>query len=474
MRADRCEGVRIVCFGKVDRNGSATVRRPRYRLIFPNSIAVIESKPVAYVFGIMLCLLAATPLLALGVGWLGPQLIGVGSAAMLMLLPSASETDVRRCITIFKPLLPTALLATAWMAFQLVPISTESIAHPIWRSAAAALADGLSGHISIDLGPTLRAIFSVLNLAALLFSTAVLTRGRDRAEIILLSLCIITTFIALVLIALRSLASLTPLSEARPAFGAITALGVILNATFALRALQHHETRAQDEPRQARKYMYQAAMGLFAALLCLLALALSAHHTVLMAAAVGLIILALVFSIRRLNLSPGTATAVAATAFVAYCSLIALQFAGNTDDNPLLQFSHPESADAGAAVSRMLSDTRWSGTGIGSYRALAGIYRDAAGLPGPIPVNTITSIVLEWGYVGTLLIAGLLLQLLIVLLRGALSRGRDSFYASGAAACVLAVTLQTFCDASLTEVSVQVLTAITIGLGLSQTVGLRA
>lgn len=433
-----------------------------------------ESTPVAYIFGIMLCLLAATPVLALGVGWLGPQLIGVGSTAMLVLLPSTSETDARRCIVIFKPLLPTALLTTAWMAFQLIPVPVESIAHPIWRSAAAALADGLSGHISIDLGSTLRAIFNVLNLAALLFSTAVLARGRDRAEIILISLCIITTFIALVLIALRSLAPLTLLSEARPAFRAITTLGVILNATFALRALQHHETRAQDELHQASKYLYQVAMGLFAALLCLLSIALSAYHAVLMAAGGGLIILALVFFIRRLNLSPGTAAAVAATAFVAYCSLIALEFAGNTDGNPLLQLSRPESADAGAAVSRMLSDTRWSGTGIGSYGALAGIYRDTAGLPGPIPINTITSIVIEWGYVGTFLIAGLLLQLLIVLLRGALSRGRDSFYASGAAACLLAIALQTFCDASLAEISVQVLSAITIGLGLSQTVSLRA
>lgn len=432
-----------------------------------------ESKPVTYVFGIMLSLLAATPVLAFD-GWLGPQLIGVGSAAMLALLPGASETDVRCCIAIFRPLLPTALLATLWMVFQIVPVPTESIAHPIWRSAATALADGLSGHISIDLGSTLRAIFNVLNLAALLFSTAVLARKRERAEIILLSLCIITSFVALVLIALRLLAPPTLLAEARSSFDAITSLGAILNATFSLQALQHHETRAQDEPYRANKYIYQLAAGLLAALTCLIALALSAYHTVLIATAFGLIILALVFLVRRLSLSPGTAAAVAATAFVAYCSLIALQLGTGADRNPLLQFSRPEPADAGAAVIRMLSDTRWSGAGVGSYSALAGIYRDAAGLPGPIPINTTTSIVVEWGYVGTLLIACLLLQLLIALLRGALSRGRDSSFASGAAACLLAVALQTFCDASLTEISVQVFTAITVGLGLSQTVGLRA
>jgi hypothetical protein len=52
------------------------------------------------------------------------------------------------------------------------------------------------------------------------------------------------------------------------------------------------------------------------------------------------------------------------------------------------------------------------------------------------------SMILEWGYARVLLIAILLLLLLIVLLRGALSRGRDSFFAPTAAACLATICVR--------------------------------
>jgi hypothetical protein len=57
---------------------------------------------------------------------------------------------------------------------------------------------------------------------------------------------------------------------------------------------------------------------------------------------------------------------------------------------------------------------------------LAAIYRDASRFPGQTAINTITSMALEWGRGGLLIAMFLLLQLLVVLFRGALSRGRDS------------------------------------------------
>jgi hypothetical protein len=81
---------------------------------------------------------------------------------------------------------------------------------------------------------------------------------------------------------------------------------------------------------------------------------------------------------------------------------------------------------------------------------------------------------LEWGYVGLLIVGVLLLQLLVVLFRGALSRGRDSFYAAGAAASLVTMFCESYCDASLTDVAVQMLAAIIVGLGLSQTTSRRA
>src|SRR5207237_1038411 len=119
---------------------------------------------------------------------------------------------------------------------------------------------------------------------------------------------------------------------------------------------------------------------------------------------------------------------------VAWGGVIALRFAANPTVSPLFRFTRLESADAAAATLRMLSDADWKGSGVGSYQALAAIYRDAAGSPGPAPLNGMASMLLEWGRAGLLLVMILVIQLIVVLLRGALSRLRDSSYAAGAAA----------------------------------------
>ena len=53
------------------------------------------------------------------------------------------------------------------------------------------------------------------------------------------------------------------------------------------------------------------------------------------------------------------------------------------------------------------------------------------------------------------LIAILPLQLLIVLLRGALSRGRDSFFVATAVACLVTIACEIYCDASFGEITVK-------------------
>jgi hypothetical protein len=180
-----------------------------------------------------------------------------------------------------------------------------------------------------------------------------------------------------------------------------------------------------------------------------------------------------VILIRRFGLRRWTAATVSAAVFVTCCGVVALEFSTGASVGPFFHFTRVELADEGVATLRMLSDAGWAGTGVGSYAPLATIYRDATGLPGNASLNTIASMVLEWGYVGLLTVAALLLQLLTVLLRGALSRGRDSFFAAGAAACLVTIAYATFCDSGFSETTAQMLTAIVVGIGLSQTVGAR-
>jgi hypothetical protein len=426
-------------------------------------------------FGLLVVLIAVAPVLAITPGWIGPQLLTLATAILLLLLPSAPEADVRRSRAIFKPLAAAALFPVAWMVLQIIPVPLGSIEHPVWRSAAAALKESLSGHISVDLGYTLRSLFGYLSLLSLTFLTSVLARNRDRAEMILFALCAITTFVAVELILFRDFAALKPANspnEFVDSLVALAAFGTILNVAFIVRTAERYETRHQSQP--LRTYIRMMLMGITGAVICLIALIYSTAYDILIAMAFGLAVLCLVVLIRRLRLGRGTTATVCAAAFVACGGVVALRFAANPSISPLFRFTKIGTADAGAATLRMMSDANWAGGGVGTYQALATIYRDAAGAPDDTAVNTITSMVLGWGNVGLLVAIVLLLQLLIVLFRGAISRGRDSFYAASAAACLVTVFCEAYCDTSFTDVTVQMLTAIVVGLGLAQTTGYRA
>lgn len=429
-----------------------------------------KTRNLAISFGLLVVLMAAAPVLAITRGWLGPQLLTLAVAVMLLLLPGAPEADIRRSLAIFKALAVAALLPAVWMLLQIVPVPLGSIEHPVWRSAAAALTEALSGHVSVDLGDTVRGLFGYLTLISLAFLTSVLTRNRERAETILFALCTITTFIAVELIVFRG----TSPSDFTDSLVALTAFGTILNVAFVVRAIERYETRAQRQPQAVRTYIGTMLLGAIGALICLIALIYSTTYDVLIATAFGLTVVGLVFLIRRLGLGRWTVATVCASVFVACGGVIVLRFAANPSVSPLFRFTKIETAEAEAATLRMISDANWAGAGVGSYPALADIYRDAAGAPGDAAINTITSMVLEWGRAGLLIAIVVLLQLLVVLFRGALSRGRDSFYAAAAAACLVIVFCEAYCDTSFTDVTVQMITAMIIGLGLSQTIGQRA
>jgi hypothetical protein len=446
-------------------------------ILLARDIIVDKARYLAISFGLLVVLIAASPVQAITPGWLGPQLLTLTVSIMLFLLPGAPAADVQSSMVIFKPLAVMALLPAAWMLLQIVPVPLESIEHPVWRSASAALKEALSGHVSVDLGYTVRGLFGYLSLISLTFLTSVLTRNRDRAEMILFALCTITTFIALELILFRDLAAFKSDNSPTNSAGSLVALaafGVILNVAFIVRTKERHETRGQRKPQALRSYVGIMLLGAIGAIICLIAMIRSTTYDILLATAFGLIVLGLVVSIRRLSLSRWTAVTVGVAVFVACGGVIALRFAANPSVSPLFRFTGIESAEADAATLRMISDASWAGGGVGTYQALAAIYRDVTGVPGQTAINTITSMVLEWGRGGLLIAIVLLLQLLVLLFRGALSRGRDSFYAAAAAACLVTAFSEAFCDASFTDITVQIIAAVVVGLGLSQTIGRRA
>ena len=435
---------------------------------------MIKSSNTPLLSALLFLLIAETPVLAISSSRVGMPIASLIIATTLLFLPKAPLGDVQRSVAILRPLTAVTLFPAIWMALQLVPVPLGTIEHPIWLSAAAALSEFHTGHISIDLGSTLRALVQYLGVVALIFATCVLARDRERAEQILFALCAIADLIALELLLFWYAGNLE-LGAPNPGFpdnlSASTSLGAILNFAIITRAIERYETKAGHQAPPWQALMFPLVLGAAGALLCVSATLVSTTANVLIASVFGGVTFLLFVLLRQYRLGRWTAVTVGFTVLIMCCGVIVLRSAANPSVLPLIRFAHASSAEAGGAMQRLLSDANWAGAGVGTYQALAATYRDTAGLPQPAAINTISSAILGWGYLGVCLLAAILTQLLVTLSRGAFNRGRDSFFAAAATACLVTIICEAFCDASLTDATFQILAAIVLGLGLAQTVG---
>ena len=105
--------------------------------------------------------------------------------------------EARFLVNVIRPVAVVAAVPAIWMLIQVIPMQNVGLAHPIWKSAAAALGHPLSGSISIDPGATFISFVRYLSAAAIAFVAAAVAIDRRRAEWILLALTTATTLIAL-------------------------------------------------------------------------------------------------------------------------------------------------------------------------------------------------------------------------------------------------------------------------------------
>jgi hypothetical protein len=423
--------------------------------------------PISLAFALLLLLVAGSPVLAMSYGGLGPQFLTLLVAAMLWLLRSASGQDLARSAAVFRTISWAAAFPAVWMIGQLVPLPFDNLGQPIWQSAGAALSRAFATHGTIDLGFTLRALFNYATLVCLCFVTAVLSQNRERAETLLLALCAITAFGATVLVVFRDPSFIKPGGDYASPLLASSVFGTILSITFLVRTIERYETRVEE--RDLIRLAAALLGGLVGSGIGIAAMIRAGSLDLGIAMSFGLAVLLVVLLIRRLSLRPGNAVVVGSAVLLAGLGLILIRLSSNAGKAPLFQLTLADSANANAAA-RMASDATWLGSGVGTYQALASIYRDVDGLPGASALNSASSMLLGWGRLGSLLILLCLVVLFAFLLNGAIRRRRDSFYAAAAAACVMAGLAEAFCDASFTDSSVQMLAAIIIGLGLAQTV----
>jgi hypothetical protein len=109
--------------------------------------------------------------------------------------------------------------------------------------------------------------------------------------------------------------------------------------------------------------------------------------------------------------------------------------------------------------------------GAGSFAALVPIYRSGNDIvAGGVAPTMAANIAIELGWPALCASVLLMAVVCVVLLRGSLARGRDSFYATAAAGCAVLVTAEAFVDASLAGAAVSIIVTSIVGLGVAQSV----
>ena len=115
----------------------------------------------------------------------------------------------------------------------------------------------------------------------------------------------------------------------------------------------------------------------------------------------------------------------------------------------------------------MLDDAPRTGTGAGTFAAIAQLSRDIED-PAATAPTTAAAIAIELGRPMLWLIAAATAGSIAILLGASLRRGRDSFYPAAGGSCLLALLFLSFMNAGLMGTAAAMIAAATLGLGLAQ------
>ena len=350
------------------------------------------------------------------------------------------------------------------IALQLAPVWL-GLAHPIWTSTHDALGGLPLGPITADIGLTLNALLQAAVAFSLLGVTIVVVRDRSRAELVLFVLGGTTAVAALAL----DLHRLSPgLMAATPADLATTmaGFGIMLNMAVMQLAAERAETR-----HSLLRSVTIGVCGLLGALVSALAMFGFSSANSAIAAGFGIVLILLVLVIRRLDLSPLAAGALAAAGLIGAAIVLTFLFE-QSSGLALLRLVPDVGAETKAALERMLADTRWFGAGAGTFSAVGRIYQSDASEALLVP-STATAIFADMGWIGLVVAGAACVLALIRLFFGALQRGRDSFFPTAAAACLLFALVQSLAGPGLLRPAAILCFSVIVGLGLSQSVSSR-
>jgi hypothetical protein len=456
-------------YWSVNKPSQAKPTRPRPRSPF-------QSLNLSIAFYLLTVLVAATPVLAVADGTLAQHAVVFVAAITLAAAARGADGEIASAAQQLKRFSLAILFPILWMVLQVAPLPFTSLVNPIWSTTAIALNEpSLPGHISLDPGATLRSLILYLTIVSLVISTVIVTKDRHRAETTLYVLTAVTTFMsAEILIGrLDSFAGMIPAAGTAAAapFAAGAVLAALTNAAVIARAIERHLNQPDINDLLSGPLLLGLVPGLCGIAIAVAAMRTLAQDNLLAATGLGFTVIVFIATVRRLGFRAWPST-ILFTVVVAIAAVVALPHfqAGSTTGLPGF-VAAGASEDSLTLAQRALSDDPWAGSGVGTFELLSRAYLGFGVKPILAAPSTAVSIAIEWGQPALLILAVFAAQLFFFTMRGAIRRGRDSFFPSAAAAGILVALCEGFVDPSLLSPTVQIIVAVMTGLGLSQSTG---
>ena len=392
-----------------------------------------------------------------------PFLAAGGIFAVALKLP---PFEAERFGALVRPVAIGAAVPALFMLLQMAPVPA-GLAHPVWASVGTGFSIPVWGSITVDTGATALALLRYLILVGAALLAAAVTINRDRAEILLVALTAAAVAISLVQLAMESFGALRPATSEEALDCAC--LGVTLAAACAVLVFERHETRRAKLGLRDAKFIYPMLASLAALLICASAIGAARSGSLIFAASCGLGMFCAVFLVRRLNLGRWGAGAIGLTA-----SVIVIALAGGaagTNSDPRLAFVRKDPVTL-ELTQRILSDAPYLGVGAGAFSSILPIYEFGdVGAQERVAVTAAAALSIEMGRAALWAAVIAAAAAVVALLRASGQRGRNSFYASAAASCLISLIVLAFVNVSLFGATLPLLAAVILGLGVAQSQG---
>jgi hypothetical protein len=419
---------------------------------------------------ILVALICVSPAILLFDGPIARGLVAAAAVSgMLTLLRAMRPGEAAFFFSIARPVSFVIAVPAVWMVIQVLPLGV--LAHPIWSSARDAVGHGIFGSISIDIGASVLALGQYLTLVAVAVWSGAVAVDRHRAEWILFSLLVATALIALISVVIALVDPTTPgFAEAAVRIQSVdcAAIGVVIAGVAAIRTLERYETRHASPDRSTRLLTLTFAACAAAMAICIVALLVNGNTNVIIAAGYGAVGVAAMVLIRRLGFGPWGTVAIVLPAIALAAFLAVSNPALGTKSFSVMFATHvPESLIG--TTQRVLADAPLWGNGAGTFSAIAPIYSDideTVSTVGPPTVAAATAI--ELGSPALWFVMATTIAAIVVLFRAAMQRGRDSFYPTAGASCLLTLLLLAFVSSGLLGMAEAIIAAATVGLAFAQ------